>query len=115
MKTHFPDRLNGSLYYHVQTVFTQYDKEIVLENTCPATVTFACHNLGEFEDMPPAFTYPPLQIYQNTLSRTANLHVRHIFLAPENYSCAQTQLTEPSSCIDKKCDRKLNLMVWQLE
>ena len=52
-------------------VFTQYDKDIVLENTCPATVTFACHNLGESEDMPPAPTYP-LQTYPNTLSKTAN-------------------------------------------
>ena len=68
VKTHFPDRLNGSLYFHVQTVFTQYDKEIELENTCPAIVTFAYHNVGESEDMPPAPTYHPLQIYQNTLS-----------------------------------------------
>ena len=72
MKTHFPDRLNGSLYYHVQTVFTQYDKEIVLENTCTATVTFAHHNLGESEDMPPVSPTYPLQTYPNTLPKTAN-------------------------------------------
>ena len=33
-------------------MFTQYDKDIVIENTCPAIVTFACHNLGESEGIP---------------------------------------------------------------